>query len=272
MATSGEGKEFEYRILRLTDIANEPLKLLAPIHGYENMPLVSLEEAVAPLISLVPDIQNYASLAKQRCSEPADGLTQDESAAIMLYSMGWEPLDQCLYVALNAALRSPDRQHLKPWFLFLKLFLTAFVRLPPNPHHIVYRGVKLDLHRHYNKGQKVVWWGFSSCTTSIKFLEAEQIFGKTGSRTIFCIECNSGKDIRAHSYYSTEDEILLLPATQFEVVACFDHALELHIIHLKETRPPFSLLKPIPSAISQKEAAVCKQSINEICTHFKLFY
>ncbi|CAF1150830.1 unnamed protein product [Rotaria sp. Silwood1] len=269
MATSGREKEFEYRILRLTDVAKEPLQRLAPIHGYEDMPLVSLEKAVVPLISLVPAIQEYTYVAKHSCSDPADDLTQDESAAIMLYSMVWEPLDQCLYVALNAVLRLPDRRHLKPWFFFLKLFLTALFRLPSITHRTVYRGVKLNLHEHYKQGETVIWWGFSSCTTSIKVLEAEQALGKTGPRTIFCIECDSGKDIRKHSYYSTEDEILLPPATQFEVVACLDAAPDLHVIHLKETLPPFPLLQPIPYAIPQKAAAVCELLETKARKHFK---
>ncbi|CAF2785265.1 unnamed protein product [Rotaria sp. Silwood2] len=114
MAIRRKGEELEYHILRLTDIAEEPLTLLPPIDGYEHMSVVPLQEAVKPLISLLPAIQKYTYVAKQRCDEQADGLTPDESAAIMLYSMGWEPLDQCLYVALNAVLRSVDRRRLKP--------------------------------------------------------------------------------------------------------------------------------------------------------------
>ncbi|CAF4918695.1 unnamed protein product, partial [Rotaria magnacalcarata] len=69
-------------------------------------------------------------MAKEKCKKPADGLTHDESASIMLYSMGWEPIEQCLYFALNAALRSEDRGNLDPWYLYLKLILTALSRLP----------------------------------------------------------------------------------------------------------------------------------------------
>ena len=54
------------------------------------MPLVSLEEAVEKLVHILPRVQTYAYVAKQRCKTPADGLTQDESAAIVLYTMGWK--------------------------------------------------------------------------------------------------------------------------------------------------------------------------------------
>ncbi len=87
---------------------------------------------------------------------PPDGLTVNESASITLYSMGWKPLEKCLYVALNATLRSADRHQLTPWFLYLKLFLTALSRLP-SIQRTVYRGVKLDLSAHHTRGETVVW-------------------------------------------------------------------------------------------------------------------
>jgi len=247
MATC-EGSEEEnetQRILRFSDIAKEPLAILMPIGGYEDMPIVPLEIAVEPLVSFLPSVESYVYVAKQRCKDPpADGLTIDESASIMLYSMGWKPLDKCLYVALNATLRSTDRDKLEPWFLYLKLFLTALSRLPSTPRH-VYRGVKLDLSAQYQTGQTIVWWGFSSCTTSINVLQSELFLGKTGTRTMFSIDCESGKDIRKHSYYPSEDEILLLAATQFKVIGCLDIGNGFHQIQLKETKPPFPLLYPI---------------------------
>ena len=244
MATGGGGDEAQ-RILRLSDIAKEPLEFLLPIGGYEEMPIVSLEIAVEPLVPFLPSVQSYAYVAKQRCKNPPpDDLTIDESASIMLYSMGWKPLDKCLYVALNAVLRSKDRDQLEPWFLYLKLFLTALSRLP-STHRFVYRGVKLDLHEDYPKGKTIVWWGFSSCTDSIDVLQSELFLGTTGTRTMFTIECDSGKDIRKHSYYPSEDEILLLAATQFKVMGCLNQGNGLYTIQLQETQPPFPLLHPI---------------------------
>lgn len=46
MATGGQNEEIAQQILRITDIAKEPLEFLAPIGGYAKMPLVSLEEAI----------------------------------------------------------------------------------------------------------------------------------------------------------------------------------------------------------------------------------
>jgi hypothetical protein len=248
MATGGEvggrGDDAQ-RILRLSDIAKEPLEMLLPITGYEEMPIVPLEIAVEPLVSFLPAVQTYAYAATQKCKNPpADGLTTDESASIMLYSMGWKPLDKCLYVALNAALRSVDRDKLEPWFPYLKLFLTALSRLPTT-HRFVFRGVKLDLSAQYQKGKQVLWWGFSSCTTSVNVLQSESFLGKSGMRTMFTIECDSGKDIRKHSVFPKEDEILLLAATQFKVAGCLNQGNGLHTVQLRETQPRFPLLYPI---------------------------
>ena len=79
---------------RFVDIAAEPRRMLLPIQGYENMPLVSLEEAVIPLASLVPDVKQMVWIAKQNCIHPKDGLTPNESASIMLYTMEWEPYEK----------------------------------------------------------------------------------------------------------------------------------------------------------------------------------
>lgn len=113
MATSGNDLEQQY--VRVSDIKKEPLEMHMPIRGYEEMPIVSLEQAIEPLLSILPKIQDYVYVAKQRCKPvPADGLTRDESASIILYSMEWEPHEQCLYFALNANLRAEDRRKLKP--------------------------------------------------------------------------------------------------------------------------------------------------------------
>ena len=62
---------------------------------------------------------------------------------------------------------------------------------------------------------------------------------------MFTIECNSGKDIRKHSYFSLEDEILLLAATQFKVIACLNQGNDLHTIQLQEMQLLYPLLHPV---------------------------
>jgi hypothetical protein len=189
--------------------------------------IVTLEQAVIPLIPFLPTIQTYVRLVKEKCAHPADGLTSDESAAIMLYSMAWQPLNECLYVVLNTRLRSINRRKLQPWILYLKLFLSALLRLP-SIYFTVYRTSQLDLNKQYEKDDIFRWWDFSLCSSS------DEPYPDT--RTIFTIECNTIKDIHNHTYFPSDNSVLILPGTQFRVIDC-----ENQIINLQEIQPSFLL-------------------------------
>ncbi|CAF4895945.1 unnamed protein product, partial [Rotaria sp. Silwood2] len=141
----------------------------------------------------------------------------------------------------------------------LRLILTALARLPIE-RRSVFRGVKENLCTEYPKGKIFIWWGFSSCTSSVEVLENEQFFGKTGNRTLFQIECTTAKDVKKHSFVASEDEILLLPARQFQVTSCLDSGHGLHIVQLTELKPQYDLLEPVPlpssSVKSNKDSQV----------------
>lgn len=113
------------------DIHNEPKQMLQPISGYEKEPLLSLEEACKPLENIMDEeLTQNIMIAMMNSEEPEDGLTPNESASIHLYTMEWRIHENSLYVVLNNALRLADRRKLLPWFKYLKLFLTAFFKLP----------------------------------------------------------------------------------------------------------------------------------------------
>jgi hypothetical protein len=159
--------------------------------------------------------------------------------------MDWTPREKCLYVVLNATLRDKNRENLKPWFLFIKLLLTGLACLQSIPH-TVFRGIKGDLRKNYQIGKTIIWWGFSSCTGTMEVLSDPSFLGSTGARTLFSIECQSGRDIQQHSDFQEEDEILLPAARQFEVVSCLEQGPDLLLVHLKETKAPFALIDLIP--------------------------
>ncbi|CAF1211469.1 unnamed protein product [Didymodactylos carnosus] len=223
----------------LISVRDEPTQQLKPIAGYEKEELVSLEKAVEPLYELlnINELKENVEIALANSKNPANGLTRDESAAIHLYT-----IESDLYPTLNHALRAANRRKLLPWFPYLKLFLTALWKIPSTPS-ILWRGVKEDLSKVYEIGEEYTWWALSSCTSTIKVLECPQYVGKRGKRTIFNIESCNGKQIRPHSYFKEEDEILLLPGTYFEIVSQFSPADDLHIIHLKEKIPPRVLIQ-----------------------------
>ena len=70
--------------LRFSDIDPLSKVMLRPIEGYENKPLVSIEQAIEPLINIVPDLKRNVAVVKRNCRQPEDGLSTNESAAIML--------------------------------------------------------------------------------------------------------------------------------------------------------------------------------------------
>jgi len=234
---------------RFADVAGEQCVVLTPIEGFGKKPLVTIEEATAPLTTIVPRITTYAYVAKQRAKNPANGLSVDESAAITLYTMEWEPYTESLYYILNDSLRTEDRQILKPWFLYLKLLFTALSRLP-SISITVYRGLRFQIeseHEKYQAEKEVIWWGISSCSKSRNISEKDQFLQETGRRTLFIIDCIKGKDISNHSYFRKEEEILLLPTTRLKVINNEHQRDGLHIIRLKEIEPSYILLEPVSS-------------------------
>lgn len=242
---------------RLTDVVDEPRRMLPPIQGYEQLPLVSIEEAVQPLVNDIPKIEQYASDAKKRCtSPPADGLTIDESASIRLYTMESEPHEKSLYFCMNKALRDANRIPLRKYLSYLKLLITALYKIPSN-YRRLFRGVKLSLLAEHPQGEITIWWAFSSCAGSVEVLENPNLVGQTGDRTLFEIDCYSAKDIRNHSYFSNENELLLIAATQFTIVSSLDMGNGLRIVKLKETKPKFLLRdEPLTVGIDQVDCTL----------------
>ncbi|CAF1136628.1 unnamed protein product [Adineta steineri] len=122
---------FEVNPRFLVDIRHEPKQILEPISGYEQEPLLSLEEACRPLENILGiELNLYITVAKLNSQEPEDRLTQDESASIYLYTMEWNETENSLYAILNQTFRTADRSKLRPWFKYLKLFFTAIFKLP----------------------------------------------------------------------------------------------------------------------------------------------
>jgi hypothetical protein len=228
-----------------TNIINDIRADLDPIVGYAREPLLPLSKACAPLTNILHNLPFYVHMALDETPEqPPNGLTIDESAAIRLYTIEWERPHRSLYSMLNHTLKKDTRENLRPYFKYLKLFVTALAKLPCVPQLTVWRGVAKDSSAEFPPGTPVTWWAFSSCTTQLTVLENNMYLGNTGNRTLFSVEAINGRIIRAHSHFVTEDEILLLPGTHMIVQSQFSPAPDLHIIHLKQVRPEQVLLEP----------------------------
>jgi hypothetical protein len=158
--------------------------------------------------------------------------------------MEWPEDNASLYIILNRTFRTGDRKNLQPWFKYLKLFLTALIKIPCAQRQTVWRGIRRNVSDAFPRGAEVTWWSFSSCTTTLTVLENELYLGHTGERTLFSIEVFNARDVSAHSYFKTEDEVLLLPGTHMEVRSQLNPTVDLYIIHLRQKMPATMLLEP----------------------------
>lgn len=217
---------------------------LDPLLEYAEVPLLSLMKACAPLTNILYNLSFYVQQAIDETPEqPPDGLTVDESASIRLYTIEWQNPHRSLYSMLNYTLKTANRNDLQPYFKYLKLFLTALVKLPCVQQQTVWRGVTKDLSGNFPSGTRLTWWGFSSCTATMTVLNNNMYLGKAGPRTLFSVDAINGRTIRAHSHFVNEDEILLLPGTHMIVQSQLNPAPDLHIVHLTQLIPKETLLK-----------------------------
>ena len=222
------------------DITEEPInEFLSPIDLYFNEPLVSLEEAIAPIIDLFPNLKQNIDFVKDQCIKTVDNLTQDEIAVLYLYRMRDD-----LRCVLNRLLRSVERQNLFPFFNYLNLLMTALLKLPSVQGVIWRTNYGEDLREKYPVKYQFIWWGLSTCRTTSDFLNDEKRKHKIIT-TLFLIESTSGKTMNnCFPTNTTVDEVILLSGSHFEVIGHMNPTEDLHIIHLKQlTFSLFNLFK-----------------------------
>ena len=206
-------------------------KQFPPVYGYRTEKIVSLEKALEPIQSQIYELPHFIKIAKRYCHYPSEhNLTKDESAAIYIYTMEWG--DTALYRVLNNALRSENRQALKIWFPYLKLFDTALDKLP-TVKGVVWRGVSLDIGKNFTKNQVFRWWSVNSCSSSVDVIK--NFLGTNKASTLFLIEAVNGKKVSGYTEYEYEDEVILRMGTQFRIKSnALDHSNGSHVVHLVE--------------------------------------
>ncbi|CAF3652467.1 unnamed protein product [Rotaria sp. Silwood1] len=197
----------------------------SPIYGYQHLSVMTLEQAVEKLVPSVSNLIDYVAQAKQYCNRNSSLITWDESAAIYLYSMQTD-----FFSMLNKALRNGKRHVLKPWFAFLKLFLTALEKLP-SLNDTVWRGVSGNINSNFVHNGLQTWWSVNSCSKALNVIEP--FVGRKG--VVFAIKVMHGKDISAYSAFPHEAEVIIMPGTRVRVKSnplnFNDYLL---IVHLEE--------------------------------------
>ena len=200
-----------------------------PIIDYDESPAQSLEGTVKNLIPLVPGVLGYVSSANANCKRDSNLLTQDESAAIYLYTMSTPFVS-----SLNMALRSDNRRVREPWFAFLKLLNTALIKLP-STKTTVWRGINNDATLQFIDNDVYTWWGITSCSVDIN--SVRPFLGQSG--TLFTIETIHGKDISEFSAIFDEREVILLSGTRVRAKSSSLNLMDqFFIIHLEEVTSP----------------------------------
>src|SRR5579862_4774847 len=106
------------------------------------------------------------------------------------------------FALLNESLRAEDRHALKPWFSFLKLFMSALEKLP-SLRVTVWRGISSNISSSFGENTVLTWWTVNSCS---KALNVVQLFlGDVG--TLLAIEAYNAKDISEFSIFREEQEV-----------------------------------------------------------------
>ncbi|CAF4979267.1 unnamed protein product, partial [Rotaria sp. Silwood1] len=195
------------RFLKLAFSTNNPLKL---IDGYLNEPLASLEEALQPFNGQIDQLSYYIKEAKTKCHFPSEhNLTRDESAAIYIYTMKWS--NKCLYDHLQEAWNSQDRSRMKPWYKYLRLFKSAFDKLP-NAKKEIWQGTPFDesIIEKLSSKSPTLYTSMGLCLQSSN--EIQNYLEKNGITKIILIGYISanGKLIGAYSA-NPWNEVLLYP-------------------------------------------------------------
>ncbi|CAM4815094.1 unnamed protein product [Rotaria magnacalcarata] len=188
-------------------------KRLTPVYGFRSAKYAPIDNALEPIVSQIDALPHYIKTAKKYCHFPSEhGLTRDESAAIYIYTMEWG--DTALYRVLNQALRSENRQALKIWFPYLRLFDEALHKLP-TVKEVLWRGISLDIGKTFVRNQIVTWWSVNSCSSSVNVIK--NFIGKEKNSTLFLIEAVNGKKVSGYTEFENEEEIVLPMGSQFRV-------------------------------------------------------
>lgn len=186
---------------------------LSPIKGFEKFPLMTLQEVLRPVRHLIGDTSRIILRAKEHCRKLHSNLTLDEAASIFIYTAEMD--EPSLYKVFNSALRSEKQEDIKPWFPYLKLFMTAVKKLRWLDPSRVWCGQKNDLSANFPIASTGVWWNFTSAASSHEFVESFML----GSKfiTLFSIKCRAAKDMSEFSQYPCENALLLIPGFSYKV-------------------------------------------------------
>ncbi|CAF1321970.1 unnamed protein product [Rotaria magnacalcarata] len=181
------------------------------IDNYNKGKISSLDAALEPVLHDINNLGHYLERAKHDRHFPSEhGLTEDESAAVYLFTDDW--VEKSLHPVLNKALQSQKKETLKPWRGFLRLLHAAFNKLP-TVNQTIWRGLPIDVVAKLEENQELVLSCITSCSLSpdimVHFLS---------EKSVLCsIKPLNSKDIQRYSFKTAYKEVVLLPGTRLRV-------------------------------------------------------
>ena len=189
---------------------SDPQKLIA---GYEDEPVVSLEESLKPLDGKINQLSNQINEAKSQCYYPSEhNLTRDESAALYLYSRKGD--SNSVHSQIQRAWQSGDRTQMQPWLKFLKLVKSASDKLP-GTKTAAWQGMPYDegWSRKLQSDSSTFYTGMGLYPVSSSAVK-DGLHVKPGSKTIL-LGCESvhAKDVTAYTA-SGEKQVLVWPGVR----------------------------------------------------------
>lgn len=137
---------------RFTDAGEESTTILSSLAPPSSA--TTLNKAVQPISHLIDDLSDRVKYSLEQCKNPQDGLSNDESAALFLYTQQCPHGTTSLYTMLNSALRAEDRAQLDPFRSYLSLLMSALHKLP-SVESQVWRATVGDYSSQYQLGTKL---------------------------------------------------------------------------------------------------------------------
>ena len=190
--------------------------------------VLPLQEALQSILSRIDQLDRLVQTAQDRCHFPGeDELTRDESAAIYLYTMKLD--ESSLHELIDKDLGSDDRSIAESWFAYLTLLHTALRKLP-NTRMKVWHGVNGNTLSRIHRGDEVIWWNITSCSTSVDVIKSSLTVGSI----LLLIDTVNGKNISAYSNQPDENEVILCPGTRLRILIDRTDQRPFGEVHLQE--------------------------------------
>eukprot|EP01006_Ploeotia_vitrea_P052645 TRINITY_DN67716_c11_g2_i1.p1 TRINITY_DN67716_c11_g2~~TRINITY_DN67716_c11_g2_i1.p1 ORF type:complete len:564 (-),score=44.21 TRINITY_DN67716_c11_g2_i1:63-1646(-) len=208
----------------------------------------TLEAAVMPLQQhgLVCDVSDRIEGAVDHAENCArslhpNGCTDRQLqslAAVVLYTMHWEPLQDSLYVKLNQILRNKHGRRgdtMQHWYKYIKLLVVGLKEhAKPTTAQILLRGQPIDpsavqnVQEKFSENSKAYLWSFTSTSCDIhapmKYAEDKDKPENQGLVYSFKSDTQFAHafDIQELSAFPGEKEILILPCSKWKVTTAID--------------------------------------------------